>query len=318
MSALKPREPLARLTLLLLSAALCTVAALAHGGAEDEVVAPGHLWSAWSWDPLVVISLALSGWLYIRGLRALWRQAGAGRGIGKWEAGAFAAGWLTLVIALVSPLHPLGGVLFSAHMTQHELLMLVAAPLLVLGRPMLPLLWSLPIAWRRRVGGWSNKRWVKRGWRGLTLPVVAWTVHAIALWIWHAPPLFEATLHSELVHTLQHLSFFLSALLFCWALLHGPGGRMGYGAAVVYIFTTAVHSSILGALLTFARTEWYPAYHATTAGWGLTPLEDQQLGGLIMWVPAGAVYMLAGLILLAGWLRGGTPEPIPIEGSMEP
>lgn len=78
---------------------------------------------------------------------------------------------------------------------------------------------------------------------------------------------------------------------------------MGYGAAVLYTFTTSVHSGVLGALLTFARAVWYPAYANSTASWGLMPLEDQQLGGLIMWVPAGLVYIVAGLALMVGWMR---------------
>jgi cytochrome c oxidase assembly factor CtaG len=115
--------------------------------------------------------------------------------------------------------------------------------------------------------------------------------------------LFQATLESEFVHTLQHLSFLLSALLFWWALIHGRRGLMGYGAAVLYMFTTSIHSGVLGALITFSSSVWYPAYAATTSSWGLTPLEDQQLGGLIMWIPAGLVYIFAGLALFAGWLR---------------
>jgi putative membrane protein len=233
----------------------------------------------------------------------LWQEAAPGRGIYKWEAMSFGAGWLALLIALISPLHPLGGVLFSAHMTQHEVLMLVAAPLLVLGRPLIPFLWALPIRWRRRLGRLGRSEWVQAGWHTLTAPLLAWSIHAAVLWVWHAPGLFQATLESELVHTLQHLSFLLSALLFWWALIHGHQGRMGYGAAVLYLFTTAVHTSILGALLTFSPTLWYPAYLGTTAAWGLTPLEDQQLGGLVMWVPAGLVYILAGLALFASWLH---------------
>ncbi|MDT7604479.1 MAG: putative rane protein, partial [Acidobacteriota bacterium] len=114
---------------------------------------------------------------------------------------------------------------------------------------------------------------------------------------------FQATLRSEWVHTAQHLSFLVSALLFWWALVHGRQGLMGYGAGVLYMFTTMVHSGLLGALITFAGTVWYPAYGGLTASWGLTPLEDQQLGGLIMWIPAGLVYIVAGLALFAGWLR---------------
>jgi cytochrome c2 len=132
---------------------------------------------------------------------------------------------------------------------------------------------------------------------------VAWALHAIALWIWHAPPLFQATLQSDLIHTLQHLSFLLSALLFWWAVLHNGRDRVGYGAATLYVFTTSIHSGALGALLTFSSTLWYPAYHVSPLAWGLTPVEDQQLGGLLMWIPAGLVYLFAGLALIAGWLR---------------
>jgi PQQ-dependent catabolism-associated beta-propeller protein len=110
-------------------------------------------------------------------------------------------------------------------------------------------------------------------------------------------------LRSDLVHTLQHVCFLGSALLFWWALIHGPQGALGYGAAALYVFTTSIHSGILGALLTFAGRVIYPAYLESTASWGLSALEDQQLGGLIMWVPAGLVYIVAGLALCAGWLR---------------
>lgn len=137
----------------------------------------------------------------------------------------------------------------------------------------------------------------------MTNPLAAWLVHATALWLWHIPSLFQATLRSDLVHTFQHICFLGSALLFWWALIYGPHGAMGYGAAVLYLFTTSVHSGLLGALLTFASSVWYPAYAGLTASWGLTPLEDQQLGGLIMWVPAGLVYIVAGSALFAGWLR---------------
>jgi PQQ-dependent catabolism-associated beta-propeller protein len=272
----------------------------AHEGKPHH---PRDLLFTWGLDPVVIASLALSGWLYFRGLRRMWREAGAGHGIRRWEAAAFAAGWFALFVALVSPLHPLGEVLFSAHMTQHELLMLVAAPLIVLGRPVVAFLWSVPLLWSRRMGQWTRVRWFQRSWKAITMPLAAWVIHAAALWIWHVPLLFQATLRSDLVHTLQHVSFLGSALLFWWALIHGPQGALGYGAAALYVFTTSVHSGILGALITFAGTVIYPAYRETTASWGLSPLEDQQIGGLIMWVPAGLVYVVAGLALIAGWLR---------------
>jgi putative membrane protein len=210
---------------------------------------------------------------------------------------------MALFVALVSPLHPLGEVLFSAHMTQHEILMLVAAPLLVLGRPLVPFLWALPKGWRRSAGAASRILVIRCTWLAITNPIAAWALHAATLWIWHAPSLFDATLHSDFIHTLQHISFLGTALLFWWSLIHSGAGAMGYGAGVLYVFTMSLHSSVLGALITFARTTWYPTYAQTTWTWGLTPLEDQQLGGLIMWVPAALVYIAAGLLLIAGWIR---------------
>ena len=277
---------------------------------EGSPLAPHDLWSAWSWEPVVLLSLVVTAWLYSRGLRALWRSAGPGHGIRRWEVAAFALGWLTLVVGLVSPLHRLGGVLFSAHMAQHELLMVVAAPLLVLGRPLIPCLWGLPISTRRRLGAWSAWRPVSAGWHWLTLPSVAWALHAVAIWLWHAPSLYQATLSSETIHTIQHVSFLGTALLFWWALLHGREGRLGRPAAVIYLFTTAGHTSLLGALLTFSTRLWYPLYESTTAPWGLTPLEDQQLAGVIMWVPAGLSYLIAALALAATWLQEPGSRPI--------
>jgi putative membrane protein len=263
----------------------------------------GDLWYTWGRDPLIIAGLAVTAWAYWKGARRVWRESMRGRERRKFEAWAFAFGWLALFVALVSPLHPWGEVLFSAHMTQHEVLMLAAAPLLVLSRPLVPFLWALPARWRQKVGAIGKQSSVRSIWHTLTNPLVAWAIHAVALWMWHVPSLFQATLASDFVHTLQHFSFLGSALLFWWALIHGRRGLIGYGAAVLYMFTTSVHSGVLGALITFARTIWYPAYANSTASWGLTPLEDQQLGGLIMWVPAGLVYIIAGLALMIGWMR---------------
>jgi cytochrome c oxidase assembly factor CtaG len=293
------KQPARWIWILLLAVCIQT-SAFAHGGKPHNFY---ELWRTWAFEPVVLTSLGLSLLLYVIGVTRVWRKASAGRLVSKYEVLAFAFGWLALFIALVSPLHPWGRVLFSAHMTQHEVLMLIAAPLLVLGRPALPFLWALPLNAARFTGALTKTKPFQRYWRFLTNPFVAWAIHALALWIWHIPVLFEATLTSELVHTLQHLSFLLSALLFWWSLIHGPQGLMGFGAATLYVFTTSLHSGLLGALITFANTAWYPSYSGYTASWGLTPLEDQQLGGLIMWIPAGLVYILAGLVLFAGWLR---------------
>ncbi|HKQ40161.1 MAG TPA: cytochrome c oxidase assembly protein [Verrucomicrobiae bacterium] len=281
---------------------------LAHGS-EPHLLSPARprnldeLWTTWAWEPFSWLGLILSAWLYARGLRRLWSVMQPGHGIRTWEAWSFAGGWLALFMALVSPLHPWGSVLFSAHMTQHEILMLVAAPLLVLGRPLIAFLKGLPRPWVGALVSCTATPWWQRTWRFVTNAFVAWLIHALALWAWHIPALFQATLKSEFVHALQHISFLGSALLFWWAVIDGRQKLMGYGVAVLFMFTTALHSGLLGALLTFANIVWYPVYAGTTASWGLTPLEDQRLGGLIMWMPAGLVYIVAGLALFAGWMR---------------
>jgi putative membrane protein len=144
---------------------------------------------------------------------------------------------------------------------------------------------------------------VSHGGAFLTLPFVAWAVHAVALWIWHLPALFATTVSNDLMHALQHLTFLASALLFWWAILDGRRKVPGYGVAVLYVFGTALHSGILGAMLTFAHHPWYAPYFETTRLWGVSPLEDQQLGGLIMWIPASVIYVAAGLALFARWLK---------------
>jgi putative membrane protein len=146
-------------------------------------------------------------------------------------------------------------------------------------------------------------RRVSVAWAALTAPATVWLLHGLALWIWHMPSLYDAALQSEAIHAIQHLCFFLSASLFWWGIAHGRYGRAGYGVAVVYIFATAMHSGILGALLTFSPHVWYPLYERTSTTLGLTPLEDQQLAGLLMWVPAGVTFVVGGLYFFAAWLK---------------
>lgn len=211
------------------------------------------------------------------------------------------SGWLALAVALVSPVHPLGDVLFSAHMAQHELLMIVAAPLIVLGRPGAAYFRAVPAAWRPAVGRGLHA--ISPARRSLLRPLPAGLIHAAALWVWHLPILFEAALAHPLAHAAQHASFFLSALLFWDSVFFPVGGRQARGGAIVSVFATALHTTVLGALLTCSGRIWYPHYAATTEAWGYAPLEDQQLGGLIMWVPAGVVYLAAGLALFSQWMR---------------
>jgi putative membrane protein len=249
----------------------------------------------------VGVPLLLAIGLYVCGLVRSGRRS--------WETLAFSAGLLTLAIALLSPLDRWGAELFAAHMVQHEVLMLIAAPLLVLGRPLPIFLWAFPARMRASLGRVSRVGWVYRVWAVLTRPLSAWLLHALALWVWHAPPLFDAVLTNRGVHDLQHFTFLATALLFWSALLHARA-REAQGAAIIYLFTTTVHSSVLGALITFGTRPWYQSYLQTAPQWGLTALEDQQLGGLIMWVPASFVYVGVALLLMARWLMRAAPSAI--------
>jgi putative membrane protein len=255
----------------------------------------------------VGVPLLVAAVLYFRGTVRLWRRSALGHRRRWLPALAFATGWLALTLALLSPLDRWGSELFAIHMIQHEVLMLVAAPLLVLGRPLSVFLWAFPDGPRASLGRLGHRRWINRTWKALTQPLTAWLLHAFALWIWHAPPLFNAVLVNRGVHDLQHVTFLLTALLFWSALLHARARDM-QGAAIIYLFTTTVHSSVLGALITFGSKPWYHSYLQTAPHWGLSALEDQQLGGLIMWVPASFVYIGIALVLLARWIGASEPR----------
>jgi cytochrome c oxidase assembly factor CtaG len=260
------------------------------------------LLSHWVLEPFTIVLIIASAAWYVRGVGILWARAGRGRGIRVWEAAAFGAGLLALALGLLSPLAWVSQILFSAHMTQHELLMLVAAPLLVFGRPLQAGLWAFSLRQREWLGAWARRGVVAAGWHALTGPAAACALHAVALWLWHVPAFYEAALHSEGVHALQHGSFLLSAALFWWGVVEGRYGRTGYGVGVLYVFLTAVHSSVLGALITIAPSLWYPSYADQGARWRFDALEDQQLAGLLMWVPSGVIWIVLGLALLAAWL----------------
>jgi cytochrome c oxidase assembly factor CtaG len=240
--------------------------------------------------------------LYLIGLRRIWAQAGTGCGVRTWEAAAFATGSLTIAIALLSPVAWLSEILLSVHMTQHMLLMLVAAPLFMFGRPLFVWLWTISPERRTPMMAGLRSPAVQGSWRAMTSPLAVFLIQATALWLWHVPALYEAALRHEGVHALEHLSFVVAASLFWWGMLQGRYGRRGYGLAVVYVFLTAVYSSVLGALLTVSPVAWYDEYVRQGTIWSVDAVADQQLAGLLMWIPAGVVFIVLGLALFAAWI----------------
>jgi putative membrane protein len=270
----------------------------------------GHLHAMSAWDIAATAALAAVAALYMRGTSQLVRRRAAVR---RQERIAFWVGWLAAVTVLVPPVDTWAATLFSVHMFQHEVLMLIAAPLMVAGRPILPLLWALPERWRVGNVQASPIRAATRWWNRATLPSVAWLLHGVVVWGWHLPVLYEAAVRSEATHAIQHLMFAGTAVLFWWGLIYGRYGRAGYGVSVLYVFSTLVHTGVLGALFTLSRTPYYQLYVERGAAAGVNPLVDQQLAGLYMWIPASVVLTCFGLGLFAAWLAASGRRDVSLQ-----
>lgn len=268
--------------------------------------------ATWTVGPAILLPLLMVAMIYGTGALRLWRRSNRGRTERLQQACLFGAGWLALALALVTPLHWLSQRLFTAHMIEHELMMAVAAPLIAASAPGAALTWAMPRSWRTKTGPVLHVDWLKAGWNYVSRPGVATVLHGLAIWIWHVPGLFEAALREGLLHYLQHASFLGTALLFWWVVLPRRGGQQRLGASVMHLFLTSMHTALLGVLLVLSPRLWYPANTGISELWGLTPLEDQQLAGLVMWVPAGLVYGAAALWLAGLWIReSGRPHETP-------
>lgn len=265
---------------------------MAHGLSAPD----GH--AVWTFDPWMVTPLLVLASLYGIGSLAV-RRRSLRQPRRSWQIAAFWTGWLTLAGSLTSPLHWLGEHLFTFHMIEHEILMAISAPLLVVANPVGCLLWGLPRSTRLILGRGMRRPAVTAIWQWLSDGGHATVLHGIAIWAWHAPILFDAAVTNVALHRAQHLSFFFTAVLFWWSVLR----RSEIGAGAWHVFITMLHTSVLGALMALAPRVLYGLQTATSSAWGLTPLEDQQLAGIIMWIPAGTIYAGAALALLAIWIR---------------
>jgi putative membrane protein len=258
-----------------------------------------HVGGLSAWDAAALGALLLAGTLYAVGS---WRLAQRGAHVRRLEPMCFWSGWAVMFLALAPPMDTAAELTFSMHMVQHELLMLIGAPLMIVGRPIVPWLWALSGRARTFTGSGLQQPALNRLWRWATTPVIAWAVHGLVVWIWHAPLFYEAAVGSEAIHAFQHATFVGSAVLFWWGLVYGRYGRAAYGASVLYVFTTMVHTGVLGAAFALSTTPFYAIYQERAAAAGVDPVSDQQLAGLYMWIPAGAVLMISGLALLVAWL----------------
>ncbi|MGI9022491.1 MAG: cytochrome c oxidase assembly protein [Acidimicrobiales bacterium] len=282
-----------------------------------QVIAPSDLAWSWTFEPILVTTLAVTAFVYGRGRARLGRRIV--RPDGKRRALSFYGGLLVLATALLSPLDALASSLFSGHMVQHLLLMVVAAPLLVYARPTAALVAGLPTGGRdlvRRAGGRGpdSRSGALRGTARLAAyPLVVLIVGALALWAWHMPVLYEAALAHEPVHMLEHASFVGAALLL-WSVVFASGARRGVPrpVAILLVFASGVQSTALGAVLLFASTPLYPAHTAGARLWDVSLLEDQEVAGALMWGPPALLYVVVMGWLLVRWfaeMDEAFPEP---------
>lgn len=287
------------------------------GGHAHEFVRPEDAWSAWNLAELFVLGAIAVG-LFTAGRRTRRHH------VSPWRLRCTLIALAVVAAAIASPLDGLAGALASAHMVQHVLLILVAAPLLVAGAPVFASLAAAARPSRVALARVARKPLVKGVGRFALSAVVAWLVHAAALWAWHSAALYDAALRYDPVHALEHLTFIGTAMLF-WnvVLARRRARRVPAPAAVLVVFTMGLQSVFLSALLTFAPTPWYEGYAVSARVWGLDPLTDQQLAGLVMWIPAGFVYFGIAVGLLTRWLQAaeregevaGRSRPAPVEAA---
>lgn len=251
------------------------------------------LWLAWNLSPTLVLGILALTALYFGAPAWLRRRSRHTEPLTPWQVAAFSSGLVTLVVALMSPIDALGDeFLFSAHMVQHMLIGVVAPPLLLLGIP----------AWMiEPLLDWSPLR---RAMRALAHPVPAFGLLNLDLWLWHAPALYNATLANEAIHIFEHLTFIVLGVIF-WLPILSPTPlipRISRPFAILYLFGGCQPMVALGALLTFATAPFYTAYVDAPRIWGMDALADQQLGGLIMWLPTNIPYLIALSIVFFKWV----------------
>lgn len=270
---------------------------LAHAALVDRA-----WFGAWDFDPLLGVALMFAAFLFARGTRKVGsRSASTATEVAR--SVAFYSGLAIIALAVSSPGHALAETLLSAHMVQHVVLIVVAAPLIAFARPGLPIMLALPYLLQKRLRAEGMLRLSRIIRRGVANPPMVWVLGAVALWVWHLPALYDWALRSEMGHRLEHLSFLGTALLF-WAVVVPRRSRYTrHATAIALTFATGLQSAALGAILAFATQPLYPTHAHRAVAWGLAPLTDQQLAGVIMWVPMGGLYVAVMATLFLRWMR---------------
>jgi cytochrome c oxidase assembly factor CtaG len=272
--------------------ALSTAPVQAHVGSGENVLTHWH----WRWDVISVLSIF--GAVYVRG----WVRLGKAGGEAKlFQVVFYALALGAIGCALSSPLDELAAYLLIAHMVQHELLMMVAPPLILLANPVPILVWGVGGSSRSHAGSLLARHSVMRRARDfLGWMPVAWSLYVANLWAWHYPALYDAALRVRWVHDLEHVLFFVTALIFWWPVIR-PASRpapIQDGVRIFYLFLAATQDALLSGLIALSSRILYPHYETVFRLWDLTPREDQIGGGIVMFGVGSTIYFVAILFLV--------------------
>ena len=255
-------------------------------------IGPDFWLTQWDLEPSILIGTVLAIGLYFYAIGPLRKRYFPNEQVVTGQTIAFLSGTLIMFLALVSPLDELGdSYLFSAHMVQHLCLTILGPPLLLLGTPE----WMVKPVLQNKV--------IFKVAKVLTYPVVAFVLYNADFWLWHAPPLYNATLENQTIHIIEHLSFIFFSLLYWWPLFSPSKDlpRLSFGGQILYLFVSGMPSVLLGAGLTFSPPLYAP-YIAAPRIWGISAATDQQLGGLIMWVPVSIFYIVIMSVIFIRWM----------------
>jgi putative copper resistance protein D len=273
--------------------------ALGHGASAPPPQLPGIL-LLWRAEPLALGGLAVAAAAYFWAAREV-NRGHPGHPHPARRGWFFGAGLVTLALALVSPIEAYEGQLFSVHMVQHMLIELMAAPLLLAGAPVTLALRAASPSWRRRLLAILQSRAIHM----VSFPIVAWLLFAGVNWGWHFSILYNEALENPWLHYVEHATFLAAALLFWWPVLGVDPSpwRMPHPVRLLYLFLAMPQNSFLGVALLSAGTVLYPHYVTNLRSWGPTPLDDQRLGGTLMWVGGDLAFLAAMAVVIAGWMR---------------
>jgi len=272
---------------------------MAHGAAADPPGFPGVLLE-WSFDPITVVLIAVTAAAYVWAVRRVNRahRSNPHRVHRTW---LFLGGLAAIGLALLSPIEAYEGTLFSVHMVQHMLLQLVAAPLLLAGAPITLALRAATPRWRRRMLSVLQSRIVHL----ISFPLVAWILFAAVNWGWHFSTLYDEALENAALHYVQHATFLVAALLFWWPAIGADPSpwRLPFPVRLFYLFLAMPQNSFLGVAIMEAPQSLYSHYVTNLRAWGPTPLEDQQLGGVIMWTVGDLAFLIGMGVVVYLWMR---------------